>query len=263
MKTLYQAASAVEAHMLRDLLKREGIVAHIHGEHLQGAMGELPAAGLIRLVVDEPDFDRARVLVDQWDAEQPSHTPVRPPPTRSRSLLVFLIGLTLGVVGTAAFFRSAVTVDGVDHNRDGLLDEKWVYAPSGNLLRSEADRNLDGKPDYLAYFDRRGLLDTAESDDDFNGVFETQIRFRFGSVESQVADTDGDGYRDLRSHFSNGVLSSTEYLNPSTGLPLRAEHFRLGKLLHADVDADKDGALDTRITYTPLGEVAERAAIPR
>lgn len=263
MKTLYQAASAVEAHMLRDLLKREGIVAHIHGEHLQGAMGELPAAGLIRLVVDEPDFDRARLVVDQWDAEQPSHTPVRPPPTRSRSLLVFLIGLTLGVLGTAAFFRSAVTVDGADHNRDGLLDEKWVYAPSGHLLRSEADRNLDGKPDYLAYFDRRGLLDTGEADDDFNGVFETQIRFRFGSVESQIADTDGDGYRELRLNFNDGVLSSSETLNPSTGLPLRAEHFRLGKLLHADIDADKDGVLDTRITYTPLGEVASRVMIPR
>ncbi|MBC7992320.1 MAG: DUF2007 domain-containing protein [Rhizobacter sp.] len=263
MKTLYQAASAVEAHMLRDLLKREGIVAHILGEHLQGALGELPAAGLIRLVVEEPDFDRARVLVDQWDAEQPSHTPALPPPTRSRSFLVFLMGLALGVVGTAAFFRSAVTVEGVDYNRDGLLDEKWVYAPGGSLLRSEADRNLDGKPDYLAYFDRRGLLDTAEADDDFNGQFETQIRFRFGSVESQVADTDGDGFRDLRYNFSNGVLSSTESLNPSTGLPLRTEHFKLGKLLHADVDTDKDGVLDTRITYTPLGEVAARTAMTR
>ncbi len=263
MKTLYQAASAVEAHMLRDLLKREGIVAHIHGEHLQGAMGELPAAGLIRLVVDEPDFDRARVLVDLWDAEQPSHTPERPPPPRSKSFLVFLVGLALGVVGTAAFFRSAVTAEGVDHNRDGLLDEKWVYAPSGGLLRSEADRNLDGKPDYLAYYDRRGLLDTAESDDDFNGQFETQMSFRFGSIDSQIVDTDGDGFRDLRSHFVNGVLDSSEYLNPSTGLPLRVEHFKLGKLLHAEVDTDKDGVLDTRITYTPLGEVAARAAIPR
>ena len=115
MKTLYQAASAVEAHMLRDLLKREGIVAHIHGEHLQGAMGELPAAGLIRLVVDEPDFDRARLVVDQWDAEQPAHTPTVSAPTRSSSFLMFLIGLALGVAGTAAFFRSAVTVEGADH----------------------------------------------------------------------------------------------------------------------------------------------------
>jgi Putative prokaryotic signal transducing protein len=111
MKTLYQAASVVEAHMLRDLLWREGIVAHIHGEHLQGAMGELPAAGLIRLVVDEPDFDRARVLVDQWDAEQPAHTPAPPPAPQSRLVFVFLIGLALGVAGTAAFFRSAATVD--------------------------------------------------------------------------------------------------------------------------------------------------------
>ncbi len=249
--------------MLCDLLKREGIVAHIHGEHLQGAMGELPAAGLVRLVVDEPDFDRARALVERWDAEQPAQAPARPYPTRSRSFAVFLIGLALGVGGTAAFFRSDVTAEGVDHNRDGLLDERWVYAPSGAVLRNEVDRNLDGKLDYLAYYDRRGLLESAESDDDFNGVFETQMRFGFGNIERLEADTDGDGYRDLRSSYTDGVMASTEYLNPSTGLPLRVEHFMLGKLVKAEVDSDKDGALDTRITYTPLGEVAATAALPR
>lgn len=249
--------------MLRDLLKREGIVAHIHGEHLQGAMGELPAAGLVRLVVDEPDFDRARELVERWDEEQPSQAPERPQPPRSKSFVIFLMGLALGIGGTAAFFRSAVTAEGVDHNRDGVLDERWVYAPSGSLLRSEVDRNLDTKLDYLAYHDRRGLIASAESDDDFNGVFETQMRFQFGSIETSVADTDGDGFRDLRSNYSHGVLASTEYLNPSTGLPLRVEHFVLGKLVAAEVDTDKDGTLDTRITYTPLGQIASTAAIPR
>lgn len=263
MKTLYHASSAVEAHMLCDLLKREGIVAHIHGEHLQGAMGELPAAGLVRLVVDEPDFDRARELVERWDAEQPSQPSARPPPTRSRTFAMFLMGLALGVGATAAFFRSAVTAEGIDHNRDGLLDERWVYAPSGGLLRAEYDRNLDGKIDHRAYYDRRGLVESAESDDNFDGAFETQVRFRFGSVETSVADSDGDGYRDLRSNYNSGVIASTEYLNPATGLPLRVESFTLGKLVKADVDTDKDGSLDTRITYTPLGEVASTSAMAR
>jgi tRNA nucleotidyltransferase/poly(A) polymerase len=45
MKTIYQAVNAIEAHMLRDLLAQEGLSPVIQGEHLQGAVGELPAAG--------------------------------------------------------------------------------------------------------------------------------------------------------------------------------------------------------------------------
>ena len=263
MKTLYQAANAIEAHMLCDLLKREGIVAHIQGEHLQGAMGELPAAGLVRLVVDDPDSARARELVDRWDAEQPSQAPEPLRTGRSMPPIVFLLGLAIGMGATLAYFRSPVTADGIDHNRDGLLDEKWTYSAGGRLLESEVDRNLDGRVDYVSHTDRQGLTETVESDDDFNGVFETRMGFRFGNVETVEADTDGDGYRDLRSRYTNGVMTSTEYLNPSTGWPQRVEHFRLGKLLHAEVDTDQDGSLDKRFVYSPLGEVSAVEALPR
>ena len=65
MKTLYEAANAVEAHMLLDLLKQEGMEARIEGEALQGAMGGVPAAGLVRLVVDEDGYAPARALIAQ------------------------------------------------------------------------------------------------------------------------------------------------------------------------------------------------------
>ncbi len=71
MRTLYEPASAVEAHMLQDLLGQAGIAVEIHGESLSGAMGGLPAAGLVRLSVDEADYDRARGLIEQWEAQQP------------------------------------------------------------------------------------------------------------------------------------------------------------------------------------------------
>src|SRR5690606_18757888 len=57
MKTLYQAANAVEAHMLADYLKQEGLSAHVLGEHLQGAVGELPAAGLVRLMIPDEQYE--------------------------------------------------------------------------------------------------------------------------------------------------------------------------------------------------------------
>jgi hypothetical protein len=256
MKTLYEASSAIEAHMLCDLLRQDGIVAHVQGEHLQSAIGELPAAGLVRLTVDEADFVKARALVERWDAAQPKEPAVRRPAPASRLLTGLLLGLALGIGGTYFFLHSPVTTDGVDHDGDGLLDEKWTYSPSGAVRAYEVDRNLDKKADYVTRYDHRGLMEQTETDDNFDGVFEGRMRFRANNVETTEIDTDGDTYPDLRSRFVDGILATTEFINPSTGHPLRVESFKLGKMTHADVDTDKDGRLDKRIRYTPLGEAS-------
>lgn len=60
MKLLHQPANAVEGHMLADLLRQQGIASTLLGEHLQGAIGELPAAGLVRLMVAEEDHETTR-----------------------------------------------------------------------------------------------------------------------------------------------------------------------------------------------------------
>ncbi len=118
MKTLYQAANALEAHMLVELLKQQGIDAHIEGEHLQGAIGELPAAGLIRVVVSEDHYTQARTVVDRWDAEQPAHVAQ----TRSESRQVqwfygLVIGALLGVASTYAYFRMPMLETGSEVSR--------------------------------------------------------------------------------------------------------------------------------------------------
>jgi hypothetical protein len=171
--------------------------------------------------------------------------------------------LAIGVGATCAYFRSPVTVDGIDHNRDGLLDEKYTYAPSGTLLKVEIDRNLDRKVDYIAHYDRRGIIDGSESDDNFDGVFETHSTYRDGSVSYSAVDTDGDGYADLGIQYTDGVLASMEYLNPSTGLPLRVEHYKLNKLVDAEVDSDRDGKIDTRYVYDGLGQIVSTEKIAK
>ena len=261
MRTLYQAASAIEAHMLLDLLKQQGLSAEIHGEHLQGAIGELPAAGLVRLVIDEADYAAARALIERWESTQPAEVARPAPRPGARSWPRFIAGVLIGIGVTWAFYRSPVTTEGIDHNRDGLLDERWTYTASGTLLKAEVDRNLDGKIDYIAQYDRRGVIESAEADDNFDGVFETRMRFRDGNVELYEVDTDGDGIAERRSHYANGVIATTEIINPTTGLPLRVEYYQLGVLIKADVDTDKDGVLDTRFFYTPLGEVASSEKI--
>ena len=260
MRAAYEASNAVEAHMIRDLLKQEGVPADIHGEHLLGAMGEIPVAGVVRVMVDDSDYAQARAVVEGWDAAQPKESPRPAVPTSRRWRWLFM-GLVIGVGATYAYFRSPVTVEGIDYNRDGLLDERYTYAPSGTLLKVEIDRNLDRKVDYIAHYDRRGIIESAESDDNFDGMFETHSTYRDGSMSYSSVDTDGDGYADLGIQFTDGVLTSMEYLNPSTGLPLRVEHYKLGKLVDAQVDSDRDGKLDTRRVYDGLGQVASTEKI--
>lgn len=82
--------------MLQDLLQQQRISSFVHGEHLQGAMGELPAAGLIRLVVNDADYAQARAVVERWDAEQPKDAAQLPAAQRATGPLVFLAGLAAG-----------------------------------------------------------------------------------------------------------------------------------------------------------------------
>jgi hypothetical protein len=66
MKTVLHALNSLEAHIIKGLLASEGITSNILGEYLQGAMGELPANGLIRVVVNESDYDQATEVIDNW-----------------------------------------------------------------------------------------------------------------------------------------------------------------------------------------------------
>ena len=264
MKTIYHAANAVEAHMLRDLLTQEGLSPIIQGEHLQGAIGELPAAGLVRLEVPEPEYEKAREIIARWESAQPSETRPTPQSTqRAGGLWYFVAGVILGTGVLYAFVRTPVSSDGIDHNRDGVLDERWTYSARGILLRTEVDRNLDGKIDYIVQYDERGLAQSAKGDDNFDGTYETTTSFRNGNAVTTRTDTNGDGLPDLVTHFVHGVQQSTLYIGPTSGLPLRVEHFKLGVIQHADLDTDKDGKLDTRVTYSPLGEEVSRGPIPR
>lgn len=66
MKTVLHALNSVEAHVVKGLLQSEGIESSVLGEYLQGGIGELPPTGLIRVVVNDEDYERASAIVDDW-----------------------------------------------------------------------------------------------------------------------------------------------------------------------------------------------------
>lgn len=50
-------------------LQQAGIDARIEGEYLQGGVGDLAAIGNVRVLVNDRDFDQAREVIADWEAE--------------------------------------------------------------------------------------------------------------------------------------------------------------------------------------------------
>lgn len=288
MRTLYEAANAIETHLLQDLLRREGFSPGVHGSFLQGALGDLTASGLVRIVIPEEEYAAAREFVLEWEKRQRlqadpamfgeedeleregdkgSGDEQAPggrgmPLPKGKAVMVFLCGLALGMVGSTIYFRASVSSRGVDHNGDGVPDEAWTYNSRGHAESAKIDRNLDGKVDAIAKYDGAGNMIEYSSDDDFDGVFESEIRYKAGYAELERVDTDGDGFADLVNTYDRELPVTSEFVNPESGLPLRIEHWKLGKLRYADVDTDKDGDLDVRVFYSSLSEEIKRQPIP-
>jgi hypothetical protein len=262
LKTLYEASNALEAQMLLDLLKQQGLTAQVHGALLTGAMGDLPLAGLVRLVIAPEDHARARAVIDAWEASEPAQTPAKPKAASRWSGLHFTgLGILIGAAFSYAFFRVPLNVSGIDHNHDGVPDERWHLSASGAPATYEIDRNLDGKVDFVQRYDTHGNVESASSDDDFNGTFESHHRYSKGNIEVSETDSDGNGIPDVRSNYDNGVLTTVETILATSGRAVRIERFKLNVRVSEDVDTDGDGRLDTRIVYSRLGAEESRSAI--
>lgn len=75
MRVVYQAEHLIDAHLVRGRLQSEGIDAHVRGEWLTGALGELPMQGLLAVCVAEPDAGSARALLALWEQEASTEAP--------------------------------------------------------------------------------------------------------------------------------------------------------------------------------------------
>lgn len=67
MKNIYDAQNTIEANLIKNILEQEGVSVHIRGEYLQGGMGELPAMGLVSLIVEDEDAQRAEKIIRDWE----------------------------------------------------------------------------------------------------------------------------------------------------------------------------------------------------
>lgn len=68
MESAYDAQNLIDAQLVCDLLLSAGIPAQVSGAGLLGAAGELPAIGVLQVLVPEDAAERARAVVADWDA---------------------------------------------------------------------------------------------------------------------------------------------------------------------------------------------------
>lgn len=71
MQRIYEPQDLLEAELLQGMLASEGVAAHLTGRDLVGAIGELPVCGLLGLLVEDDQAERACRLIAEYNAAQP------------------------------------------------------------------------------------------------------------------------------------------------------------------------------------------------
>ncbi|GGZ67077.1 hypothetical protein GCM10008101_21560 [Lysobacter xinjiangensis] len=71
MKSVYDAANLIDAHLVRHALEDAGIPVFIRGEALAGGMGELPIHGMMQVCVPEAAWPEADAIVKALDLGTP------------------------------------------------------------------------------------------------------------------------------------------------------------------------------------------------
>ncbi|HUW76902.1 MAG TPA: DUF2007 domain-containing protein [Gallionella sp.] len=96
MKSVYEASTGLDAHMILDLLGQQRIVGRIEGEYLQGGVGGLQAMGLVRVLVPEADYEEARRIIREWELLQPAPDSTAPVSHTTGGIQIFIIGAIVG-----------------------------------------------------------------------------------------------------------------------------------------------------------------------
>lgn len=96
MKSVFEASSGLEAHMVLNLLEQAGINGHIEGEYLQGGIGELQAMNFVRVLVSEEDYSVARKMINEWESIQPAPVSQQQATASCSRLTPFLTGIAVG-----------------------------------------------------------------------------------------------------------------------------------------------------------------------
>lgn len=273
MKTVYHAASPLDAQLVVDWLAAEGIDAHVQGNYLSGAIGELPIGEMVRVWVADDDEAAARACLaereaqnsaegDDWDEADveaevkeasPGSATAAPVVTGGRGWIGLAVGLLLGAGLTYWRMHVPVQVDELDYDHNNLVDSRETY--EGEVLKKIVDdRNGDSKPDQITLNPWSGAAEV-QVDDDFDGRFEGVMIYKKNLLNSYAVDDDGDGFFEQRSDYVDGVIWRDQYLDPRDSSVFKQRLYVHGVLDTEEMDRDRDGILEIKRKFDRIGEV--------
>lgn len=257
MRAVYNAESLIDAQMVADQLARRHIHAEIFGGYLQGGVGELPAHGLVRVLVNDDDAEMALRVVADWEREMARHaSDLQMASQRGRMLGIFALGLLTGIAGTWLLLTLPASPNRVryqDNNGDGKPDV-WEQYRGGLPREIRLDRNFDGKVDEVKELDNHGRVVSAREDNDFDGRMETTISYHNGEPALMRVDSDGDNRVDTEIHFRDGLPHQIVWYDPE-GRPHKRAWLKDGyRLQRAEIDHNSDGIPETEVHYDRYGE---------
>ena len=93
-----------------------------------------------------------------------------------------------------------------DNNFDGFFETLAIYNRDGDVIRTEVDRNRDGKPDVIEY-NTFGKLESVEILDPVTGKLRKRMFYKLDIKVREELDRDGDGVLET-------VIKFDEYENP-------------------------------------------------
>ncbi len=74
MKIVYRAGDITEAEIVKGMLFSNDIEAHVSGYYLQGGIGEMAPTDLAKVHVPDEDYERAKVLILEYEGNQPTQS---------------------------------------------------------------------------------------------------------------------------------------------------------------------------------------------
>ena len=252
MIEIYKASNTIEAHMILHLLEQAEIKGIIKNEHLQG-LERLDSGGFVGIYVNEDNVNNARKIVADMESRKPKKEAPKTARAENNPFKYLFIGFLVGSMVVALYFYTPYVVQKFDNNHDGKADGKLVSF-GNRLSRSTYDRNFDGKVDLVYKYKWENELNSAESDEDFDGIFETFLKFSNGNISWSESDTTGDGFKDYRNEYKNGILNKAIFYDSKTKKPVKVQNYKGQKKVSAQIDTNGDGILNQTIEYDSIEE---------
>jgi hypothetical protein len=130
-----------------------------------------------------------------------------------------------------------------DRNNDAKIDT-WAYMNGGRLERVEIDRDADGNPDRIEFYETRPA-GPGERNSDLERAVITRAEESSGSGDQIVVVR--------REFFEEGVLQRVEEDTNGDGVPNRWETYEGGSLTRMDLDPRGEGFVSRRLHYGRRG----------